>query len=105
MINYIEIGKTNYYDDGKIRESRRSSVIVTDIIPFGKIDKSILNLWSEEVESCGFLYANETDFFISGILDNEKIFFVRTIDGGWFSIGYNGGRLDYDGSLTLKLKK
>ena len=32
------IGKTyNYFDDGKIKESRRSQVVVMDVIPFGEL--------------------------------------------------------------------
>ena len=102
----IEIGKTyNYFDDGKIKESRKSPVIITHIIPFNKIGKRILKQWEEEAEDCDWLYEKETDFFIKGDLyvtetQIEKIVFVRASRNGWFSLGWWGGSLDVDGSLT-----
>lgn len=49
-------------DDGKIRESRKLNVTITDIIPFDKIDSETLSIWKEEVEDCDWLYKKETDF-------------------------------------------
>ncbi len=109
MITTIPIlGKTyNYFDDGKINQSRRMEVIITEIIPFNKIDSETLKTWTEDVEQCDWLYAKETDYFVKGDLkvsdeEIEKIIFVRTINnnGGWFSLGWWGGRLDIDGSLN-----
>ena len=105
------LGQTyNYFDDGKIRESRRMAVVITEIIPFSEIDEETLNDWKEEVEECDWLYAKETDYFVKADLkvsDDkvEKIIFVRTINnnGGWFSLGWWGGRLDIDGSLNALL--
>jgi hypothetical protein len=94
----IEIKKVyTYFDDGKIRER----VTITEIIPFDKIDSDTLSIWLEEVEGGHCLYAKETDFFLRGlldILDNEKeeIFFVRTLDNDWFSLGRWAGRLDWE---------
>jgi hypothetical protein len=105
----IEIGKTyDYFDDGKISESRRLPVTITEVIPFSDIDSQILSDWKGEVEECNWLYAKETDFFIKGILkfsdnENKEIIFVRTIKGDWFSLGWWGGRLDVDGSLKSML--
>lgn len=104
-----EINKTyNYFDDGKIRESRRMEVLITEITPFEKVDKITLNEWEEEVNDCDWLYNPETDYFVKGELldedlrnDNQhKVVFVRTIDDGWFSLGWWAGRLDVDGSLN-----
>ena len=105
------LGQTyNYFDDGKIRESRRMAVVITEIIPFSEIDEETLNDWKEEVEECDWLYAKETDYFVKADLkvsDDkvEKIIFVRTINNndGWFSLGWWGGRLDIDGSLNALL--
>ena len=102
-----QINKTyNYFDDGKIWESRRLPVVIREIIPFEKIDSKTLSIWKDEVENCDWLYAKSTDFFIKGMLelsDDSKveIIFVRTIDNrdGWFSLGWWAGRLDVDGSL------
>jgi len=87
----------DYFDDGKIRESRRTDCTLVEKIPFCSINRETLSFWKAEVESCYWLYAKETDFFIKAILnfeDNpETVYFVRTKDGGWFSLGWWGGRL------------
>ncbi len=105
----IEIGKTyNCFHDGKIRESRRRSVIITDIIHFDKINEETLLLWKEEVKDCHWLYAKETDYFVFGELkdveeNDEAVIFVRTTNNGWFSLGFWAGRLDIDGKLRETL--
>lgn len=102
----VEVNKTyNCFDDGKIRESRRSLATITDIIPFAEIDTETLKFWREEVKECPFLYAKETDYFMEGTLeDKTQVVFVRTLNDGWFSLGDQGGRLDIDGSLTQLLE-
>jgi hypothetical protein len=106
----IELNKTyDYFDDGKINESRRMLVKITEIIPFDEIDADTLLKWEEEIENCDWLYAKKTDYFIKGELELsnsniEKIVFVRTINNGWFSLGWWAGRLDFDGSLAKLLK-
>ena len=97
-INNIIIGDTYlYYDDGKIRESRKSLVIIKDIVPFDKIDDTILSLWNNEVIKCHWLYSETTDYFIKGKLIEDcidcDIIFVRTIDNRWFSLGFWAGIL------------
>lgn len=102
----IELNKTyNYFDDGKIKESRRMPVIIEETIPFNMIDSETLEIWKDEVEDCYWLYAKETDYFIKGRLElsdmrEEIVYFVRTLNNGWFSLGFWGGRLDLDGSLS-----
>lgn len=105
-------GKYYYFDDGKIKITRRMEVIITEITPFNEIDSETLKLWMEEVEySNDWLYAKETDYFVKAnlkISDDkiENIVFVRTINnGGWFSLGWWGGRLDIDCSLNNKLNQ
>jgi hypothetical protein len=104
------VGKIyHYFDDGRIKVSKRSEVLITDVIPFEKIDKETLKKWKIGVPIFEF-YARKTDFFIKADLKFEegiikKITFVRTVDNGWFSIGYYGGRLDIDGSLNDTLKE
>lgn len=94
----------NCFDDGKIKESRRYTVTIKEIVPFKKIDKETLKEWKEEVKTCYWLYDNETDYFIKteGGYDNE--IFVRTKDGGWFSIIGGSARLDIDGSLMESIQ-
>jgi hypothetical protein len=105
------IGQTYYYfDDGKIKLSRRGEVVITEVIPFEKIDEDTLNYWKEEVEACVWLYAQKTDFFVkaeSTFSDGSirTMIFVRTIDNDWFSLGWIGSRLDIDGSLNDTLKE
>jgi len=104
------VGKSySYFDDGKIKMCRRMSVCITEIIHFDKIDPATLELWSEDIADCHWLYAKETDFFIKAELKisqdkTENIFFVRTINNGWFSIGLWGGRLDIDGTLNSSIE-
>lgn len=102
-----EIGKTyNCFDDGKIRHSRLYTVDVKEVISFDKIDNETLNEWKEQVEQCYWLFAKETDYFIKTENGEDgNAIFVRTLDGGWFSIGgfMNSGRLDVDGELTYIL--
>ena len=101
------LGQTyNYFDDGKIRPSRRIEVVITEIIPFSEIDEEILNDWKEEVEECDWLFAKETDFFVKTANGEDgDATFVRTLNGRWFSIGQfmNSGILDVDGELTAIL--
>jgi hypothetical protein len=105
----IELNKTyDFLDDGKVRETRRYPVTITDIIPYNEIDVETLFIWKEETEIYHWLYAKETDYFIIGNLmlgngDIEKIVFVRTKNFGWFSMGEWSGRLDFDGSLLYEL--
>lgn len=67
-----------------------------------------------------YLYSNITDYVICAVsyeIDNspKMCYFIRTKDGGWFSIGeilsngeidslFCSGRLDVDNSLTELLK-
>jgi hypothetical protein len=105
------VGKTyQYFDDGKIKVSRRGKVVITDVIPFEKIDEETLNYWQEELEQCDRLYAQKTDFFVKAettFSDGSirTMIFVRTIDNDWFSLGWIGSRLDIDGSLNEELNK
>lgn len=107
-----EVGKEYHiFDDGKIRESRHYLATIKNIIPFNKIDKKIKFAWKKEVKDHYWLFAEETDYFIVAQSDYDKndLYFVRTKDGGWFSIDYPndwmGARLDIDGSLYEILTK
>ena len=99
----------NYFDDGKIREDRRESVLIKSIIPVDKINSDVFMTWKNDVKECDWLYAKETDCFIEGHLteSNYDLIFARTIDGGWFSFGHFllDGRLDVSGKRTKILKE
>lgn len=98
------LNKTYYFfDDGKIRLSRRSRVVIKEIIPFNEIDQETLSEWKDEVSQCDWLYRETTDYFVKAGEDDglgETHIFVRSKNDGWFSLGYWGGRLDIDGRLN-----
>jgi RimJ/RimL family protein N-acetyltransferase len=87
------------FDDGKVKPSRHSIATVTKIIPFAEADAELLDDWRQNVEESYWLYAPETDYFIRAAYDDTIEHFVRTTDGGWFSIGWFGARLDVTGQL------
>ena len=87
------------FDDGKIKPSRHSIATVTKIIPFAEADAELLDDWKQNIEECYWLYAPETDYFIRATYEDAIEHFVRTTEGGWFSLGFFGSRLDIDGSL------
>lgn len=59
-----------------------------------------------------WLYAEETDYFIKCSIpeyDENDVWFVRTVNGGWFSLDTNSwwmsGELDIDGQLFNNMMK
>ena len=86
---------------------------IVEVIPFEDmdLDSDLIDVWTIEKEECDFLYAQETDYFIraESDFDENPLYFVRTLDGGWFSIDYPdtwmGARLDIDGELYKKMKE
>jgi len=96
----------NFFDDGKIHHSRKDTVIINKVIPFNEIDDDTKNFWMEEKNRCDWLYNNNTDYFLKGYLLNseQNVIFVRTIDNGWFSLGWWGGLLDVYGAYTELLE-
>lgn len=59
-----------------------------------------------------WLYAEETDYFIKCSIpeyDENDVWFVRTVNGGWFSLDTNSwwmsGELDVDGQLFNNMMK
>ena len=93
--------KYHAFDDGKIKPSRHFTTTIIEAIPFQKADDSLLEFWREEVKECYWLYATETDYFIKTHENDfdEPAYYVRTREGGWFSLGWMGARLDIDGRL------
>ena len=94
------------FDDGKIRPNRHYTCKIVEIIPFNECkDNKLIKFWKKYVKEHCWLFSKETDYFIKGIssFDKNPLYFVRTKDGGWFSIDYPndwmGAELDIDGSL------
>ena len=99
-----EVGKEYHiFDDGKIKPCRHYKIIISKLIPFVEASEELLEFWKQEVEECDWLYAEETDYFVETEFKGELMHFVRTVDGGWFSMGYWGSRLDMDGSLYKQM--
>ena len=103
-----EVGKEYHiFDDGKIRPSRHSIAKVLEVIPFKEADEDVLREWCSDVAECYWLYASETDYFVRAKWgqDTDYLYFVRTQDGGWFSLGWFGARLDIDGELYKSMNE
>ena len=112
----------HFFDDGKIKPSRHSIAtilrlvspdeaknIFVDSMALGHV--SLWEIWKDEVEQCDWLYEKTTDWFVEASdkdYDEHNLWFVRTQDGGWFSMdvenGWQSGRLDIDGSLYEMIK-
>ena len=120
-----KIGKYyHFFDDGKLAASRHyicrveriitpeeaKSVIVE--VPNDYVDNikdaiSLYDHWHDsEMPNNDWLYAKDTDYFIEVSCpkyDENNLWFVRTKDGGWFSMdiqsSWQGGRLDIDESI------
>jgi hypothetical protein len=95
------------FDDGKISPSRHAITKVLEIIPFEIAEPWLIESWKKNVEECYWLYDKETDYFIKTEFEDEEdpSYFVRTTDGGWFSIGWWGARLDVTGKLYEDMLK
>ena len=129
-----QIGENyHFFDDGKITPTRHYIAKCLEIIPFEKFkdtqidgvvvyddyfddDKfetqSLYEIWKREQEDCDFIYAEETDFAIKcscPIYDKNDLYFVRTKNGGWFSMNiqssWQSGRLDVDENAWNQLLK
>ena len=103
-----EVGKEYHiFDDGKINPSRHYVAKVVEIIyPEAAYEiTDLYSAWEEQVKECYWLFNKTTDYFVRAESEYDKnpLYFVRTTDGGWFSLDYpdvwTGARLDIDGSL------
>jgi hypothetical protein len=138
MITIPQIGKTyKFYDDGKA--SREYDAIVTKIVSKDDaktimfkayldednelstyydneldneytFEKSLFDIWRDEVKNTDWLLAENTDYLIEcSIPDYDKypIWFVRTRTNDWFSLNiqsdWQGGLLDTDGMMVKRI--
>lgn len=94
------------------------------------VSVSLYTIWREEIDShrqsknfkvltsgsmevgAPWLYAEKTDYFIKCSIpdyDENDVWFVRTVDGGWFSLNtvdtWMAGRLDVSGALFEYMKE
>lgn len=79
------------YDDGKISESRRYRVLITNIIPFKEANSELVKAWQIAIDNYDWLFAKETDYFIFAISYEwwypQVEIFARTKNGDWFGLG------------------
>lgn len=94
MLPVPQVGEVrHFFDDGKMRESRHYMATITKVIPYKKASQKLKKAWKKERWNCYWLYAYETDYFVKASIpkyDKMPIWFVRTKDGGWFSIDFMG---------------
>ena len=103
----IKVGdRFNCYDDGKVRVSRQNVVTITNILSksqwFPPLRKEIVRVKKEY----DWLFDKVNhQVCLTGITeDGEHCKFLKTQDGGWYSIGcWDPGRLDVTGNLTKNL--
>ena len=112
-----EVGKFyHFFDDGKTGPSRHYICKVEELLTVEQAKEFAVNrhdtvmplydAWMEEVKECDFLYAKETDYFVRiscPTYDDNDLWAVRTLDGGWFTIDiqswWQGGRIDITGDI------
>jgi hypothetical protein len=110
-----EVGKEYHiFDDGKLSPSRHFIAKITAVLPFEKVanpESQLYRAWEENIMEAHWLFAQDTDYFVKAesSYDENPLFFVRTTDGGWFSIDYPnvwmGARLDIDGELYKSMNE
>lgn len=110
-----EVGKEYHiFDDGKLSPSRHFIAKITAVLPFEKVadpESHLYRAWEENIMEAHWLFAQDTDYFVKAesSYDKNPLFFVRTVDGGWFSIDYPnvwmGARLDIDGELYKSMNE
>ena len=92
----------HFFDDGKTSPSRHFIVEIDRVISWDQVhSEDLLKEIITEQKDCNWLYAPVTDYVIHGQLLGtgiEPLWFIRTNEGGWFSIGFWAGELDIDGS-------
>jgi len=119
-----EVGKEYHiWDDGKTSPSRHYICRVERLLTPKEAMKEILEVprydhnsnnewteqiylyehWKEECKHCDWLFSEDTDAFVEASCpnyDDHNLWFVRTKDGGWFSLniqnGFQGASLDVD---------
>ena len=79
---------------------------------YGLVERSLVEVWMDEIKKADFLFSPETDYFVevtSPEYDEHNLWFVRTKEGGWFSMDiqsdWQGCELDVDGSLLEEMER
>jgi hypothetical protein len=114
----------NFYDDGKISFARHHIAEVLRILTIEEAQNiqikyyddeeywSLYDIYKHTCDEYDYLklHDEDTDVFVECIIpgfDYEKVYFARSLDGGFFSFDTTGswmsGRLDVDGERTRNL--
>lgn len=103
-----------FFDDGKSSSSRRYWATVLEVFPSWEIKffyRKLYRAWKRELKETYWLYAKKTDYFIKAKVDQYSeypCYFVRTKNGGWFSIDFPNwwmsGALDVENKLWNRVK-
>ena len=102
-----EVGRRYHcFDDGKITLSRHYIVRIDEVLDHMAFKRKYPELFQRYIETAKnhyWLYSRRTDkFVVTHDGENHELgVFVRTKQGGWFSIGdyFNSGTLDVTGRL------
>lgn len=102
-----EVGKRYHcFDDGKITFSRHYIVKIDEVLNYMEFKRKYPEEFQQYItvaRRCYWLYSNSTDkFVVTHNGENDELgVFVRTKQGGWFSIGdyFNSGELDATGKI------
>ena len=113
-----EVGKYyHFFDDGKTSPGRHYIARVERIVPISDspeilvpymdpyleelVSRSLWDIWNSEKTETAWVFSDKTDVLIEASCpkyDENKLWFARTKNGGWFSMdiqsGWQGGLLD-----------
>lgn len=95
--------KFHFFDAGRKNANRHFVVEITKVIQWRCIAaKNLRKPIIQEREKYPELFAENPDYICQGKilgLPLDPVWFTRTIDGGWYSIGFWSGVLDIDGTV------
>lgn len=120
MNNKPKVGELyHFWDDGKCSASRHYIAKCEQIISLKEANtikfpdnETLMVKWVREKKDHNWIFSSETDAFVKCSIpkyDKDDIYFVRTKDGGWFSMNttnwWQGGRLDVSGETYEEMLK
>jgi hypothetical protein len=95
--------KFHFFDAGRKNANRHFIVEIIKVIPWRCIAaRNFRKSITQEQEKHPELFAESPDYICQGKilgLPLEPIWFTRTADGGWYSVGFWSGILDIDGTI------
>jgi hypothetical protein len=95
--------KFHFFDASRKTASRHFIVEIIKVIPWRYVAaKNLRQQIAQERKKRPELFAEKSEFLCQGKLLGvplEPVWFTRTVDGGWYSIGFWSGLLDIDGTV------